>query len=350
MGSGEMGGKNGQRRRVSTGIVLAGAAIIGVAACDTLPLAMGDVNAIVVSADPELWAEVGETAFSALEGNVFTVRNEHAFRVMYVEPTDSAWAGLRRLRRLLLIGKASDPWMATPLAGLDEPVTSPQVLQASEVWARQQLVTLVILQEDTGPGEDAQVVRQKLTDVFDIFDGQFRQWAVARMFSTEPDTALARTLRDDHGFHLIVPEVYDYRQQDSVHLFRNDNPDPSELIRQFAITWRSTIPESIGGEDILEWRARIADQYYDYPQVVNQDLLQEGPGDFGGKQGHYVQSVWQNPPNSYPAAGPFITRAIPCTGQQRLYLVDAWLYAPSRDKHEYMIQLEEILDSFHCME
>ncbi len=340
---------NSVRVRAAAG-VLAGGAMIGLAACDSLPLAMGDVHAIVVSADPELWAEVGDAAFTTLEGSVFTVRDEHAFRVAYVEPTDSAWAGLRRLRQLLLIGKASDPWMATPLAGLEEPVAPPQVVQVDEVWARQQLVTLVILEEGTGLGEDADAVREQLPGLFGIYDGQYRQWVVNRMFSTAPDTALARTLRDDHGFQLIVPEVYDYHLQDSVHVFRNDNPDPSELIRQFAITWRSPIPESIGEDEIVGWRTRIADRYYDYPQVVNRDVFFASPGDFGGKEAYSVQAIWQNPPDAYPAAGPFITRTIACAGQQRLYLVDAWLYAPSRDKYEYMIQLDEILNSFRCME
>lgn len=330
--------------------VLAAGATIGTGACDTLPLAMGDVNAIVVSADPELWAEVGETAFTTLEGNVFTVRDEHAFRVTYAEPSDSAWAGLRRLKQLLLIGKASDPWMAIPLSGSETDLAPPALLQVPQVWAREQLVTLVVLEEDTGIAEDAEVVRRMLPDVFGTLDGQYRQWVVARMFSTDRDTALARSLRDDHGFLLIVPQVYDYEALDSVHIFRNDNPDPSELIRQFAITWQSPVPENIGEDEIVQWRTRIAEQYYDYPQVVNRDVVFGGPGDFGGRQAYSVQAVWQNPPDAYPAAGPFIARAIACAGQQRLYLVDAWLYAPSRDKYEYMIQLEEILDSFHCTE
>ena len=33
-----------------------------------------------------------------------------------------------------------------------------------------------------------------------------------------------------------------------------------------------------------------------------------------------------------------------------MYLIDAWLYAPGRDKYEYMIQLEEILGSFRCLD
>jgi hypothetical protein len=31
-----------------------------------------------------------------------------------------------------------------------------------------------------------------------------------------------------------------------------------------------------------------------------------------------------------------------------VYLLDAWLYAPGRPKHEFMIQLSTILDTFRC--
>jgi len=332
------------------GIALAGGVVLGSATCDTLPLALGDVHAIVVTASPELWDEVGSAALSTLGPTVFTVRDERTFRVTYEEPADEAWARLRRLRQLLLIGKASDPWMAAPLAVLNEPVAPPQHIQVEEVWGREQLVNLVILEEDTNLDEDARVVRQMLPELAAIYDRQFRAWVLARMFVTGPDTALVRTLREEHGFSLLVPEVYEYALQDSVHIFRNDNPDPSELIRQIAVTWQSPVPDGVGEEELLAWRARVVDQYYDYPQVVNRDVIFAGPAEHRGRQVYRVQAVWQNPPDSYPAAGPFITRAITCTGQQRMYMIDAWLYAPSRDKYEYMIQLDEILNSFNCIE
>ncbi len=329
---------------------LAGAAVIGLAGCENLPLAMGDVQAIVVGASPELWAEVGDTAFEALEGSVFTVRDDHAFRVTYAEPVDSAWAGLRRLRQLLLIGKASDPWMSRSLELSDAAPNPPEVLQVTEVWAREQLVTMLVLEEDADLADDVRTVTEMLPELFGLFNSQYREWAVARMFATARDTALARTLRDEHGFYLIVPEVYDYQVQDSVHIFRNDNPNPSELIRQFAITWRTPVPESVGTDEILAWRTGLAEQYYDYPQIVARDIFAAGAAEFGDWDAYSVQGVWENPPGAYPAAGPFISRAITCAGQERMYLVDAWLYAPSRDKYEYMIQLDEILNSFRCVE
>ena len=43
-----------------------------------------------------------------------------------------------------------------------------------------------------------------------------------------------------------------------------------------------------------------------------------------------------------------ITWSVPCPEQDRHYLVDAWLYAPGKDKYEYVLQLETILGTFRC--
>jgi hypothetical protein len=39
---------------------------------------------------------------------------------------------------------------------------------------------------------------------------------------------------------------------------------------------------------------------------------------------------------------------VPCPAQDRLYLLDAWLYAPGKEKYQYMIQLETLLGTFEC--
>lgn len=45
-----------------------------------------------------------------------------------------------------------------------------------------------------------------------------------------------------------------------------------------------------------------------------------------------------------------MTYTVTCDEQDRTYLIDAWLYAPGREKYEYIIQLETIVDSFSCTE
>ena len=320
-------------------------AILAVGACENLPLSQGDENSIIVTAAPELWAEVEAEVVSALERTVFTVRDEKTFTVTWGELGGENWPLLRQLKRQLVLGTPADPWMERAMAKMKEAIDPPQIAQVENVWARGgQLVTVVVLEE----GNEAEGVSQLLAPLAALYDSQYRAWATARMFATDPDTALSRELAERHGFTLLVPAVYSYEDLDSVHIFRNDNPDPSELIRQFTVTWRSPLQPEFGAEELLAWRARIVDGHYSYPQVVDLKRATEERAVLNGSATYTYRAVWENPPDEYPAAGPFIARAVDCPDQGRRYLVDAWLYAPGREKYQYMIQLERILDSFRC--
>lgn len=315
-----------------------------VGACSDLPIALGDENSVVVSADPELWAQVEPILAPAIERTVFTVRDEKTFTVTHHDPADETWYRLRLLKQQLAIGTADDPWMADVLAKAKDP-PSAGVFQARDVWARGQSVTAVLI----GDGQDAGEAAAHAPDVAQLLDDQYRAWAVSKMFVTGPNEALSDTLRQAARFDLVVPNVYDHSVRDSVHVFRNDNPDPSELIRQIAVTWESPIPPGLQPDDLLAWRARIAEEHYSFPQVNNLERVTGGPEVRDGLETYTIQAVWENPPEAYPAAGPFVLRAVHCPEQDRMYLVDAWLYAPGAEKYEYMIQLEEILNSFSCV-
>ena len=331
------------RKRVGgllTGLVM----IVPVAACENLPLAMGDFNSIITTAAPAVWGEAGGDLVPALERTVFTVRDEKIFTVTPAEPGTDDWFKLRMLKQQLVIGTEADPWMAPVLEKVGEPVAPPEIAYVENVWARGQVVTAVVLEE----GSELEGLRELTPALGDAYVDWFRSRSVARMFVTDPDTMMSRELAEKHGFSLVVPAVYRYEATDSVHMFRNDNPDPSELIRQFTVTWQSPIQPDFGTEELLAWRARIVDGYYNYPQAVNSERVIEGPETMNGLQAYSYQAVWENPPGEYPAGGPFVVRAIDCPAQGRRYLVDAWLYAPGRDKYEYMVQLDEITSSFRC--
>jgi hypothetical protein len=319
---------------------------LALTACDRTG-AYGDASSIILGADPELWAEIQEDVLASLEPTIQTVREERTFTVTHQDPRDEDWGRLRQFKQMLVVGTSDDPWVAEALSrarGGDE-ASPPQILQARDIWARAQLVTILLVPEDGQAG----ALRGLLPELQQIYDRQFRQLALDRMFITGRDTALADTLRTEGGFSLLLPKVYYWDHQDSVYLFRNDNPDPSELIRQLAVTWRSPIPEDLEGEEILEWRRELAAEHYSEPQQVDLTDVAAGPFDYEGYSAYQVQAVWQNTPEAnWPAGGPFILRSVACPEQDRLYLLDAWLYAPGKEKYQYMIQLETILDSFSC--
>lgn len=313
------------------------------AACGELPLAMGDENSIVATVSPDVWTDIEPVLVPALERTVFTVRDEKTFTVTHVDPYNEDWGKLRLLRQQLVVGTPEDPWVADVLAKAGGDASVPGVVQVRDVWARRQSVTALVMD---GQAEAASFAASRAPEVSELLDSQYRAWAVSKMFVTGRNEELTQALQEQAGFGLVVPIVYEHAvPTDSVHIFRNDNPDPSELIRQIAVTWRSPMPSPpVEGQLLLDWRAQLVEAHYDFPQVANLDRVSAVPAN----ESYTVRAVWENPPDAFPAAGPFILRAYVCPHQNRMYLLDAWLYAPGHEKYEYMIQLEEILNSFSC--
>lgn len=320
-------------------------------ACESLELAPGSLNEIFVAADAELWQEVEDTVRSALSPTVLTVVDEPTFDVVYQDPTEARWARVRKFKQLLVVGTGDDPWVAPALAEVDgEGHAAPALLRAYDVWARNQVVTILLLPEEGARS----AVEARLAETAAMYDEMFRQWVLARMFVSGRDSALLDTLASEAGFDLLLPDVYDWDRRDSTYVFRNDNPSPDELIRQVAVTWRS--PASPPGQGLtrdaaLAWRGEVIGRTVEIPQVVDTTLISVEETRFRQRPALELQATWRNPPSAdWPAGGPFLTRLVACEEQDRVYLLDAWLYAPNREKYEYMIQLRTILDSFRCGE
>ena len=330
-------------RNVSILLPLAALSFL-LSACEQ-PRVWGEFNSIIVGTSPEQWAAVSELVESTLEARIVTVRSEKTFVVTHQDPFRPEWERLQRFRQLLLIGTADDPWMTEALGRADRPsFDPPEIFQLADVWARGQTATVMLLASG-----DATEVEPLMEPLHELLDSQYREWVKARMFMTGPNDALADSLWELAQFSIVLPQLYKRRTEDSVFMFRNDNPDPSELIRQISITWRTHSSEGITEDELLAWRQEMADGHFGYPQVVDLSLLQTRRLQQGDVVMDEVRAVWANPPeDAFPAGGPMITRAVPCPHQGRDYLVDAWLYAPGRDKYQYILQLETILNSFRC--
>jgi hypothetical protein len=325
-------------------LLLAAMATVTLSACDTTSLAYGDNNSIVAAMDPALWEEVGEEIYGALEPTILTVTEEKTFTVTFQDPSREEWRNLRRFRQILLVGTGEESWMQEATVKARTPVEGPGLYRAYDVWSRGQQVTIIVANAATAADE----VRAHLTEINETLDTQYRAWAKDRMFMSGADSALADTLMAEGRFSLILPDVYRWTRLDSIYLFRNDQPDPSELIRNITVSWKTPIPEDMQPEGLIEWRAQVSESF-SQPQVVDLSVVDAGPFQFRGRPSYQIQAIWKNPPDySWPAAGPFITRSVICPEQNRMYLLDAWLYAPGKEKYEYMIQLETILESFRC--
>lgn len=313
--------------------------------CDTLGIVYGDANSVIAVMSPERWDEFSDEIYSALERTIVTVRDEKTFTVTYQEPYGDQWRELSRFRQMLLVGELGDRWIEEALADAEPPVVEPGLYRVRDVWSRGQTVTVIVLSASNAADEMA----EHLPEIYAQLDTDYRAFARSRMYTTGVDTMLADTLSTQAGFAVLVPEVYRWSRADSTFVFRNDNPDPSELIREVVVTWISPVPAELSPDSVLAWRARVVAEHYSEPQDVVAEGMTFERLAFAGYIALEIRGQWTNPPSrGWPAGGPFITRAAVCENQNRAYLLDAWLYAPALEKYEYIIQLETILDTFRC--
>jgi hypothetical protein len=329
-----------------TYMLLGGALLLAVAGCKPRsPIAYGHANAIVVAAAPALWATVEETVYSALEPRIFTIREERTFELTYISPADPKFPTLRLWKQVLLIGEPDASWMEEVVGRHGgAPAELPALIEVEDIWARGQRVIALLLP----PGGGVAEVHAMLPELHQHLDNRFRSWAIERMFVSGRDGGLERRLGSQAGFTLTLPNVYSWEQRDSAYVFVNDHPRASQLVRSVLVTWRTGVPETLDPGTLLAWRDSIGEHFYAVPQVTERENLdvRELPGPGAG--GVELRGIWSRPVGTWPGAGPFIDRMIACPEQNRTYFIDAWLFAPGREKYEYMIHLETILNSFRC--
>lgn len=311
-------------------------------------MAMGDVNSVIVVAEPGLWEQVSDTVLSTLQPRIFAVRQEATFKVTHVAPEDPSWGELRRFRQVLAIGTLSDPWVQDVLSEADTTVTPPAIVQATDVWARGQMAAALVVPEEGS----AEAVREHVAGLGAMLDARYREWAQRRMFTSGADAELADTLRREGGFSLRIPNVYTFRRSgESGYLAFNDQEAGTPLVRSVYVTWRSGTEGEPSAEDVLAWRDSVGQAVYDWPQRSQREPVQVRQLADPGEGGVEVRGVWNGTGDeSFPQAGSFISRVIDCPASDRRYLIDTWLYAPATDKYQYVIQLETLLDSFDCGE
>lgn len=312
------------------------------AGCQGKPQARGESSAIIVVATDSLWQQVEESVRRALEPTITTVRNERTFDLTQVSPQHPNWTTLRQFKQVLVLGHAGDDWVA-PVLGTRTSPAGPFLTDAPNVWARNQLVTAVVLPE----GDPAAALQGALPPLAARLDSLYRVYARRRMYVSEPDLALRDTLAARAGFSILLPQVYHPERADSVYSFVNWTRSGDDLRRTITVTSRPGVDSTLTAEAVLAWRQRVH-QDWRVPQTAQPEPLTVHPVAQGAARAMEVQGVWNGTDPQVPMAGPFLTRVVPCPAQNRTFLVDAWLYAPAKKKYEYMIQLETLLDTFRC--
>lgn len=307
--------------------------------------AMGEANSLILAVpDDSLWRQIEDTTYAVLEPRVFTVRDEKKF---YVEAADTAsadWETLRTFRQVVVLGTPENRWVrrvvdASPEEGPPRPG---RIYQADDVWAKQQLATAVVVD----PERPAASWVERLPELLATIEAAYRDFVTRRMFASGRDSAAADSLRARYGFSVIAPRVYDLTAHgDTVVVLRNDNPRPSDLIRSVLVAWRPSV-EGLTAERAYEWRRAVGGVFYNVPQEIETADGRVERLTVDGRPALEATGTWRDVGGAVPAGGPFLARLVQCPG--RTFFLDAWVYAPGKDKYQYLLQVRNILDSFTC--
>jgi hypothetical protein len=330
--------------------VPAGAFLVAITSCGVgrSPVAFGSPTSIIVLATDQVWDALGDSLRTALEPMVFTVTAERAFEVTHVRPGDPQWTQYRKFRQVMVIGRPEDAWVEPALSNADTTLDAlPALVETDNIWAVGQHVTILALD----PERPASGGLALLEDVRRGVDLRFRRYVLEKMFVSGVNERLSESLLREAGFSLTLPIVYREVPAEGVRIFKNDLPDPSELARYVLVQEVRGEPPEETAEALVAWRDSIDVHYPRAMTSVHDELhamtLEDGVFE--------VQGRWETPaPDSsatrafYPGGGAFVSRLVPCPDRNRNYLLDSWLYAPGKDKLEYIMQLRTILGTFRC--
>jgi hypothetical protein len=312
-----------------------------IAACGK-PSPFGEPNSLIIVAPDSLWALMEEATYEALEQTFVTTRPEKKYVATQVDPSSPDFEKLRMWWQVVVFGTPDNPLVerVAQAAGIEGSVGAPSVIQAENLWARGQLVTAVVLE----PGRETESWLAQLPELYELIDEGFRRYVRGRMFVTGPDSVIADSLQRTFGFSLTVPVVYLLSEGHDLIILRNDNPDPSELIRSVLVAWRPAV-DSLTPELAYEWRSAVDSIEYVVPQNIDLSVGQVRRFDQNGHEALEVTGTWEDE-SDFPAGGPFISWLVQCP--DRTFFLDAWLYAPRKSKYMYVLQMREILRSFDC--
>lgn len=310
--------------------------------------AIGSANTLVlVHPSDSLWRQVSDTTYAALEPTFFSVREEKKF---YAEPVDTADASdfrnLRIFKQVFVFGTPDNRFVQRVADRADVESPSPgSRIHAHNVWATGQSVTAVVLDPDS-PVESWTA---QLPELAREVERAYRDFVRRRMYVSGRDTVRRDSIGRRFGFDLQFPRVYEVSLPDTGEagpvVLRNDNPRPSELIRSVLVDWGPP-RDSLTAAGAYDRRRAVDSLYYGVPQGIDTERGKTKRLELGGRPALEVTGTWRDEGTDYPAGGPFIARLVDCPG--RTFFLDGWVYAPGKDKYQYMLQVREIMSSFRC--
>jgi len=323
------------------------------------PNALGKTNEITIIADEEI---PGSPLWDSLDyyfSSAYPVmpQPEPSFDLRHFTTGQLEADALRRELRTYLvladIGDAGSPAAQMTIQAIGEEAVDQCRNGAGygthlsrDRWAQGQLIFFLY---GFGKEKLAEAIRSKYGAIATRIREHDREQLDAATYLNGINGPVIDALRQDLGIGLKIPGEYQVaRSEDGVYWLRAEYTESSHNLILSRFDYQAQ--EQLSKVSIRTWRDSLCREVVrtrtpgSVMYINDQDLpLLFYEGSVNGLYAREMRGVWEMSDDYM--GGPFITWLMVSRDQRSVYFIDAWVYAPGKEKRDYMQRLEHIVSS-----
>lgn len=301
-----------------------------------LPESIGSIHSVLVVAEESLWnGVVGDSIrasfYRPLEGLSLV---ESRLQIQYVPPT--VFEGTVKQNRTVFV------------VALDS-INRAHV--KSDVYARPQKVGVL-------KGKSQEELLSLFNEHQDEYVAAFKEIELAEtQHRFERSLNKDKSLEESFGIQLKMPSIYKLGKQAENFLWY-DRPvqngtlnliaytlpsdaftDKSSLVQDIVFRRDAVVSENIPGPDVSGRETYMLTEKY-FPPVIT-------PVEFSGLKGVEVRGMWEM--HNYPMAGPFVSYLMNDKKNDRLLVLEGFVFAPNELKRNLLFELEAIIKTLEII-
>ena len=310
--------------------------------CDLKPGARGNLNEVIVFADPDIYQKCEKSLSAALKIVVDTPQPETIFTLKPVSQdkfADSTIAtNIVMLGTLEGEGKFSkyvrDMMDDDTRLGIENGVY--WFFAKNDAWYAKQLLLVAV-------ANDAEELASRLQfgggEIFQVLNRSVLERMSDMLYDQMENTKLSEELRQKYGFSLRVQHDYIIvREEPEQRFIRLRRYNPS---RWLTISWTET--DSLTADMTAQERTRFSALFAD-PSIIEPDYNKISTDDRIMPGGCLLRGLWGT--EAYVGGGPFFTFAVYDEESSKAFFIDGAVFNPGDDKLPYLRQLEVMALTF----
>ncbi len=297
---------------------------------DYKPTSIGAINSLAVVMDNDLWkGKVGDKVREHFAATVVGLTWEEPMFSINHMPTQVFSGTIRNTRNILYVQKDS--------------VNVAHV--KTNMYARPQKVGVIKGTTEAEIIENLDAQADEFINTFKSLDLKVTQKAFLKSLNKET------VLQEKFGISLNLPSIYriDVQKDNFVWIERQIQKGTASIIA-YEMPGDYFMNDSTLVKDIVKMRDSIGATYIPGPDVPNKTTHMRTepafspsvfPAEIDGKEAIEVKGIWDV--KNYPMAGPFLTYIIKDKENDRILVLEGFVFAPATNKRDDVFQLEAIM-------